>query len=379
MNQPTLRLFNPENDLALAAGSPNFTPPKAGMALGRAGAVLPAWWSRPGDCIMATEADMEWLKTSCGRFGIEVERYDAARQPDRVEPWGWSGYTRKLLLKAGVAPDLLPSEDDVEEIRRLSHRRLTVEMHDHLAGAALPYPMPPRPLETDDIGLIGRLIDGGKKIYVKSPWSSSGRGVLFSGEYSPRHYLEMTEGMMRHQGSVMVEAALDKLRDFAMLYDMKGGKAAYVGLSVFYNTGHSIYGGNMVASEERLGCELAKQIPEAWIELTATAVAAALEAAIGTRYEGPLGVDMMIHRLADGTVAIAPCVEVNVRTTMGRAACELHRLHFAGRDDLVLRIVKGAYSPTSNYLLRLTPPSDTFNIVIETIGDGDRDRGAAAP
>jgi hypothetical protein len=40
-------------------------------------------------------------------------------------------------------------------------------------------------------------------------------------------------------------------------------------------------------------------------------------------YIGPLGVDAMVHRLPDGSLALKHVVELNVRMTMGRIALEL--------------------------------------------------------
>jgi hypothetical protein len=40
-------------------------------------------------------------------------------------------------------------------------------------------------------------------------------------------------------------------------------------------------------------------------------------------YVGPLGIDLMVHRLPDGSLALKHVVELNVRLTMGRIALEL--------------------------------------------------------
>ena len=41
---------------------------------------------------------------------------------------------------------------------------------------------------------------------------------------------------------------------------------------------------------------------------------------IGDAYIGVCGIDMMVHKNADGTYALAPCVELNLRHTMGYIA-----------------------------------------------------------
>ena len=56
-------------------------------------------------------------------------------------------------------------------------------------------------------------------------------------------------------------------------------------------------------------------------------------------YVGPVGVDAMIHRQADGSLAMRYVVELNVRMTMGRVALEIakKRMPNKGGELRVLR------------------------------------------
>jgi hypothetical protein len=51
----------------------------------------------------------------------------------------------------------------------------------------------------------------------------------------------------------------------------------------------------------------------------------ALQQRLAGHYVGPLGVDMMLVRQTDGTLCLHPCVEVNLRHTMGHVALHLSR------------------------------------------------------
>ena len=46
-------LFNPENDLALAAGTANYTPPKNALLLSNCGRLLPIWYAAPESVVLA--------------------------------------------------------------------------------------------------------------------------------------------------------------------------------------------------------------------------------------------------------------------------------------------------------------------------------------
>jgi hypothetical protein len=57
-------------------------------------------------------------------------------------------------------------------------------------------------------------------------------------------------------------------------------------------------------------------------ELYAGRAAAALARRL-PGYAGPVGIDAMVHRRANGSLALRAVVEVNVRMTMGRVALQL--------------------------------------------------------
>ena len=53
----TLHLFNPEHDIALAAGLSNFTAPYAGRKLRTNLAYLPALWAAEGDVVLVDDVE----------------------------------------------------------------------------------------------------------------------------------------------------------------------------------------------------------------------------------------------------------------------------------------------------------------------------------
>lgn len=300
-----LHLFNPENDLALAAGTAAFTPPKSVVAFRTALAALPIWLAREGDNVVAPSVSQRRWSELCRLRGFEVGRLTAGDPT----PWGWSANAVSMFRRAGSAGPF----PDVDAIRSLSHRRTALLLH-RLISPLLPYPMPPEPIE---ITSANDLPDG-NGYFLKAPWSCSGRGVVDCTTISPDAMRARAEGVIRRQGSVMLEPRLDKKRDFAMLFRAEGGVVSYCGLSLFFNSSATAYGGNIVAPQQ----ELEQMLGAPFLAETADAVARALTAIAGPRYCGPIGVDMMLHgpdRL------ICPTVEVNLRTTMGFVALALER------------------------------------------------------
>lgn len=308
-----LHLFNPENDLALAAGSANFTPPKSVVAFRTALAALPLWLADAGDNVLAPGVDCRWWDDTCRRHGLEV----GLGTEGEPAPWGWSANAVEIFRRAGC-PGPFP---DVEALRTLSHRRTALKLHRALQGE-LPYPLPPEPAELTSADMLPR---GRNDFFLKAPWSCSGRGVADCSGMNAEAIRLRAEGTIRRQGSVMLEPRLEKRRDFAMLFRSAGGKVTFEGLSLFFNSTATAYGGNIVAPQQ----ELAAELNAPYLDETAAAVARALTQIVGGTYEGALGVDMMLHGPDN---LICPTVEVNLRCTMGFVALALGRRF--GRGEL---------------------------------------------
>ena len=71
---------------------------------------------------------------------------------------------------------------------------------------------------------------------------------------------------------------------------------------------------------------------------------------VAPHYAGPLGADMILYRTSTGSTSINPCVELNLRHTMGMVAAALGQRH-AMRGRFVIA------PPTTPHRLALTPTS----------------------
>lgn len=354
-----LYLFNPENDLALAADTPHFTPPAAALRLAKSAAALPLWYASAGDTVLARDVDIKWYERTAELFGLEAVLSSYVQNDVRdVRPWGWSKYACNIFMGYGVEPTHLPGDHWLDIHRRLSHRRLTIAVYKQLAESNLPYPLPDIPLEISEVAQIEAMLAGGEHLFVKSPWSGSGRGVIDSCSAPARQVLRLAAGVIRRQGSVLVERALDKVCDFAMLYDMDGAQARYAGMSLFYNEGYSAYTGNILMSDERIFVRLADMVGCEAILATRQAVASALKSTVRDGYTGPVGVDMMIYR-DYGRLLIAPCIEVNMRMTMGRVAHALTERYLADGVTGMMKIVR----TTANQHGRLNATVENHRLV----------------
>ena len=101
--------------------------------------------------------------------------------------------------------------------------------------------------------------------------------------------------------------------------DEQGG-VHYLGLSLFH-TRNGAYTGNLIATEEEKIDILSRYIPVDLIANAKEKIMVSFGPMCQKRYRGPFGVDMMIVACPDGDgFLLHPCVEINLRRTMGHVA-----------------------------------------------------------
>lgn len=331
---PRIHLFNPENDLALAFGGTNYTPPANAFALHNAGAALPLFYGERGDMVIGREVSKEWAKEMVDRFNLGTSLFEGYYPLEcEAAPWGWSLDARRQLEQAGVNRNALISHEQIERLRQLSHRRLTVEVMSQLADV-LPFDIPALPIEAFNEQQVIDYRERNGGCYVKLPWSSSGRGVFDASELTDDALLSRVRGMINRQGSVMCEQRLEKIEDFAMLFYSDGQQVKRVGYSAFYNEHGASYGGNIVANEDILSRRLGAIVGDDRLKNISMALQAILTPIISPHYKGYFGVDMMAYGVGN-QVLVAPCIEINLRMTMGVVAWRLAQTVLA--DGLTAR------------------------------------------
>ena len=321
-------LFNPEHDLALAHGTHNYTAPPFARRLRYDLRLLPAWLAPSGSCIAVPgeaplEQDSRWLQAhQLDVTPVPISQI-AALGDCRILPWGWDAALRYQLSQAGVSSVCLPSDDQLEWIRRLSHRRVTIAVNQALNGLL---DLPPCPVEQTLMDEVNAFMTSHPGCYLKMPWSGSGRGIYrVIDPLEDNHVRHWIEGVLRRQGSLLCEVGLDRVQDFAIECQCRDGRTQLTGYSVFDSDFHSQFGTGRIAPMEELHRYLLGLYPA--LDKAVEAVLAALDGIIAPHYDGPLGVDMMIYRDCGGEMALNPCVEVNLRMTMGMVTAAMGVRH----------------------------------------------------
>ena len=347
-----LLVFNPEHDLALAANLSNFTAPHAGRQLRADLGYIPAIWAAADDRVLVEnveDAERRFLRLMHRPFVRFIDKGQIHQYHfDAIDVWGWDLAIRTYLLRWGIEADMMPTVNQIEAIRQLSHRRYAMQLLDSLQMSGTIG----NSIETDQMETIIERLHSGEQLVVKAPWSSSGRGVRFMDGDVNRY----DNGWLRHviekQGSVMVEPYYNKVKDFGMEFVSDGsGSVRYVGLSLF-QTSNGAYTGNILASEEEKEHMISRYIPVYMLKTIQQKICAKMESLLKDRYAGAFGIDMMVVKRDDGEgFLLHPCVEINLRRTMGHVAISLTE-HCSGLPKLMK-----IECNTNIYKLKITPKS----------------------
>ena len=317
-----LHIFNPEHDLALASNLSNFTAPHAGRQLRQDLGWLPALWAGEDDYILVES--VKNAQRSYGRLRMRIGRGQRhfvdktqlrSLDINEVRPWGWNLALRSSLLRYGVKA--VHSEDYIAGVRELSHRRHAVSL---LNSLQLPGTIG-QSCETDCMADILEYIRQYGTIVVKAPWSSSGRGVRFFNDTLNESQERWIRHVIDQQGSVVVEPYYHKVKDFGMEFESDGqGCVRYLGLSLFL-TKNGAYKGNVLMPEEMKTELLSRYLSVELLHEIQNKICNELSVLYKNKYKGPFGVDMMIvAQPNDGGFLLHPCVEINLRRTMGHVA-----------------------------------------------------------
>lgn len=358
-----LHIFNPEHDMALACNRKRFTPPHVAQELRMNLGWIPSLWAADGDAVLVDDVDFAF-KAASGFKGKKSKVHFVCcadiggMMIDAVSPWGWDSAVKTRLIDAGVPSDIMPSDNIMEQIRLLSCRIQTRPVLSVLREG-LEKVTCGEAFQVDNISKLDKILSDRGKIVVKAPWSSSGRGVRYIDGRFTRSVSGFIKNVIYEQGSVMVEPYYNKVKDFGMEFEsLDDGSVVYRGLSLF-RTRNGAYAGNLLASEDEKMEMLTRYIPFEILNEVRSRICMYFSGLLNGNYRGPFGVDMMVVAaggVGDGFL-LHPCVEINLRCTMGHVALSLTPALSVAHSLMHI-------DHEVNYRLRISPLENPFVKVI---------------
>ena len=303
-----LYLFNPENDMALASGSPYYMAPASAKKMADDLAMLPAWYADAGSEILVGDSrQVDWLREGC-RLSLPVNGVLSVSDGyEEIIPWGWSP-----ALKHRLGMDTV-REVDVDHLRSLSSRMTAVGLLPKLRiegtiGESFWL------TSLENVSAFSLKHD---RVLLKAPWSGSGKGIQPLCGLPDDNLQGWIRRIIATQGGVVGEPFYEKVKDFAMEFKAEGHEVAFAGYSLFETDARGIYKENFLASDATIEEMLSEYVSRDVLHAVRKSLLQELSLLLGGSYQGYLGVDMMIVRSEEGKYLVHPCVEVNLRMNMG--------------------------------------------------------------
>jgi hypothetical protein len=324
--------FNPSCEMAVANGHTSYMPPQKINKFENDLEVLPLWLAAGKDLLLTRNPVDKIFTETLSKLGIAMPRFiQSVPQLNReniseLHPWGWSPAVHKKLeaFKAQCAstwngnPMCSWNETHKEMLSRLSGLELYEKFEAKLAPEHTLLETPTKPLI---VSSPEQLFDIQKSmsfpIVLKTPWSASGRGLFKidkpgSTAFTNRHI----SGKLKQQGFLLAEPFLEKIQDVSFHFWSGKQGIRYLGCT-FFKTDRA---------GQFLGCythapilEELKYFPlNESIEQAKQVLQQSLEnMKLYTRYHGPVGIDAIFFRNKNNAVKLHPCIEMNLRYTMG--------------------------------------------------------------
>ncbi len=324
---PKLFVFNPTCEMAVVNGHGSYRPPARLRQFENELAAIPLWLGGKDDYVLVEETVPEEFTNQLRNWGVSAPQFITSIQEissslsPELHPWGWSPAIHqqfKNISKDRAAHPLLPWQAAHKQLlSRYTGLELATIVSEWIHNDAyICIPQLPEVLTSPET--IASLEAGMlAPILLKTPWSASGRG-LFKIRDRQENAAANTWvlGKLKQQGALLAEPWLDKLQDLSFHFWVEEEGIEFLGTTYF----------NTDKDGQFLGCYTALPSADflesvalrALVERSAVLLKKALERMhLNLRYRGPVGVDALLFKTPEGLVKLHPCIEVNLRYTMG--------------------------------------------------------------
>ncbi|GHU68221.1 hypothetical protein FACS189413_04600 [Bacteroidia bacterium] len=324
--------FNPGHETAVLNASPFYQAPENQVKMQQDLAFLPAWYAGKNDFVFIEHPLPDSFQQQIQAFSIaepittsEIHPNSERLKRQIVSPWGISPqsihYFEKLNRQYSVDWQIPVWTDD---LRHLGSRFTAQEILFHLIASIPSIENNILPQFFSSIEEIETyLSQSTDKQLLKSPFSSSGRGLIWlpPGKLA-RSERQIISGMLKKQGQVSIEKALDKRLDFSMHFDIPNPEEIhFLSYSVFQTNAKGAYERSRLASQTVLLQEITNYISIETLEAVKQQLLVQIKNTYAVHYQGTIGVDMLIY-FSGNRYRLHPCVEINMRKSMGYLALQ---------------------------------------------------------
>lgn len=338
-------LFNPTCEYAIANGNTSWQPNRLLQKMESDLSCLPLFFATNKDYVVVDRmpsnnylGKIKTIKPDLPNFILKNDLKKCTFQDigiNRLIPWGWSPAAHKLLfpLKSHCSNDFKASPifNWTENHKEIYSKRFSLKiLHQLTDTLKLDYIIPDHQLPRicHSKKEVEKLIQKWNKIMVKAPWSSSGRGLQPVTKIPVHEKVwEKINGIIHEQGFVIVEPLLEKVLDFSFQFEIKNKKPEFLGISNFCTDKKGQYQGNNLNGLPDNTSERIREFQQIVIaDIWPVLIKILEKSELIELYEGYFGVDTLVYSNNSSELKINPCLEINVRQSMGLLSLQLEKL-----------------------------------------------------
>lgn len=331
-----IHYFNPGNETAILNASKYYHPPVNQIKMQKELAFLPAWYAQPNDFVLINQKlPSEFIRKTEDLNMVDrsitvsdfIDRKETLNR-EKICLWGPAPNSIHLFEKIKSEYNL---DIDIPkwktEYALLSSRHTAFSVLKKLMSRISSVEKDILPSFFSEVTDIEQYVsDKNTKLVLKSPYSSSGRGIVWlpPGQLN-RSERQIIGGMLKKQRSASVEKKLDKLLDFSAHFEITPDKAIrFAGYSLFETGTKGNYEKSILLPQNEIEKTLFQYIGKGLLSEVTEQLKINLSEEYAPYYEGNLGVDMMIY-LSGNRFHLHPCVEINMRKSMGYLSLQLQK------------------------------------------------------
>jgi len=362
---PDIYLFNPTCEYAIANGNSNWQPNQILRKMESDLSALPLFFAKKDDYVLVDRIlSTEFIET-LQQIDIDIPNFilknDAIKNEDfiglpknKLLPWGWSPSIHKFLspIKESCSAEFQQSPvfNWKPEHREITSRKFALGILKRLQSTLntdyiIPVEYTPKVCITQND--FETAIQQWGEVMIKAPWSSSGRGLqpITKTPVHPKVW-EKVLGIVKEQGYATAEPLLNKVLDLAFLFELKKGRIKYLGISNFCTNKKGQYHGNYLNGLPKTIEKRVSEFVDFIVNEIRQPIINAIEnSKMAIHYEGVFGVDTLIYYDRNNRIKINPCLEINVRHTMGLLALRLEKIIYENKKG----IYRTYYQPETSF------------------------------
>jgi hypothetical protein len=319
--------------MALANGEVSYMPPQHLRQFEDDLATLPCFIGNSNDFVLVPEKVntqfieyLERLGFNLPRFVQSANELNTSDKIDLLCPWGWSLAEHKKLNSFSLFCSEKwfqhPMTKWNNSHAQLLSRETTNKLKKNLINIdCKPYnlleiPALPVKVETlEEVKTLPYFMQ--PPILLKTPWSASGRGQFKIRDiHEHAEHNAWVKSKLRQQKLFYAEQYLKKVLDISFHFIIEADTITFLG-NTFFETD---------AKGQFLGCHI--RFPEnrnfdkiflsnACEQATDLLLKGLKMLDINKQYQGPVGIDAIFFEKDNGSIMLNPCVEINLRHTMG--------------------------------------------------------------